>query len=259
MHKMIEIKTHDAIVVIKLNRPKAYNAFNLELIDDLATHLTRLAADDRVRGIALTGNGTAFCAGGDLKWATTFLENPSNAFHVLASKFHLSIVEIRRMKKPVVAAINGIAAGGGFSLALSCDFRIMEASATLRQAYTSNGLCIDGGGTFTLQRIVGHARALEIAAFDDPIPSEQALQWGLVTKVVADGTSLAETIHLLERLAHNSLHSFWWSKKLLNDSFCHSLESHLEFEREGLSTCARHSDGQEGLTAFIQKRKPIFI
>ena len=91
------------------------------------------------------------------------------------------------MNKPVVAAINGVAAGGGFSLALACDFRVMEKSAVLRQAYTSNGLCIDGGGTFTLPRLVGYARALEIAAFDEPISSDQALSCGLVTKVVEDG------------------------------------------------------------------------
>jgi 2-(1,2-epoxy-1,2-dihydrophenyl)acetyl-CoA isomerase len=162
------------------------------------------------------------------------------------------------MRKPVVAAINGIAAGAGFSLALACDFRIMEKSAILRQAYTSNGLCIDGGGTFTLPRIVGLARSLEIAAFDNPISSHQASEWGLVTKVVDDGKALEEAVNMLNILAKGSLHSFGWSKKLLTDSFSNSFESHLELEREGLSACADSPDGQEGLNAFVEKRKPSF-
>jgi len=258
MSKFIEINQNGNITEIFLNRPELYNAFNIEMITELAKHLTQLATDNSVRGITITGKGKAFCAGGDLKWAVDFSEKASSSFHTLASQFHLAVVEIRRMKKPVVAAINGTAAGGGFSLALACDFRIMEKSAILRQAYTSNGLCIDGGGTFTLPRIVGLSRSLEIAAFDDPIPSAQALEWGLVTKVVDDGTAFEEAKSMLNRLIKKSTYSFGWSKKLLTDSFNNSLESHLELEREGLSDCANHSDGQEGLKAFIEKRKPIF-
>src|SRR5690606_32028964 len=121
-----------------------------------------------------------------------------------------------------------------------------------------NGLSIDGGGTFTLPRIVGLARSMEIAAFDDPISSAKALEWGLVTKVVDDETILEEAKNMLNRLLEKSLYSFGWSKKLLTDSFNHALESHLELEREGLSACANHSDGQEGLKAFIGERKPMF-
>lgn len=258
MSKFIKIKQNGNITEVVLNRPESYNAFNLEMITELAKHLTQLASDNSVRGITITGKGKVFCAGGDLKWAVEFSEKTGSSFHTLASQLHLAIVEIRRMKKPVVAAINGAAAGAGFSLVLACDFRIMEKSAILRQAYTSNGLCIDGGGTFTLPRIVGLARSLEIAAFDNPIPSEQASQWGLVTKVVDDGTALEEAINMLNRLVKNSTHSFGWSKRLITDSFNNSFESHLELEREGLSDCANHSDGQEGLKAFIEKRKPIF-
>jgi len=258
MSKFIEIKQINKITEVFLSRPEAYNAFNLEMITELAKILTQLATDNSVKGITITGQGKAFCAGGDLKWAFEFSEKTGSSFHTLASQLHLAIVEIRRMKKPVVAAINGTAAGAGFSLVLACDFRIMEKSAVLRQAYTSNGLCIDGGGTFTLPRIVGLARSLEIAAFDDPIPSAQALEWGLVTKVVDDGTSVEEARDLLNRLAKKSTYSFGWSKKLLTDSFNSSLESHLELEREGLSDCANNSDGQEGVKAFIEKRKPIF-
>jgi len=162
------------------------------------------------------------------------------------------------MGKPVVAAINGIAAGGGFSLALACDFRVMAESAVLRQAYTSSGLSIDGGGTFALPRLVGLARALEIAAFDQPISSSKALEWGLVTRVVPDDKVIEESLSMLEGLAKSALHSFAWSKRLLTESFNHTLETQLELERQGISDCARHPNGQEGIKAFVEKRKPVF-
>ncbi len=150
-------------------------------MDRLSATLISLAVDPDVRGVIVSGKGKAFCAGGDLKWVATSATGSVAAFHELAARFHQAVLEIHRMPKPVIAAINGVAAGGGFSLALACDFRVMAQSATLRQAYTSSGLSIDGGGSFALPRLVGHARALEIMAFDRPIASEQAQSWGLVT------------------------------------------------------------------------------
>ncbi len=137
-------------------------------------------------------------------------------------------------------------------------FRIFLPDSLLLSRHR-NGLCIDGGGTFTLPRLVGLARSLEIAAFDESISSDQALAWGLVTKVVDDGKALDEAVNMLEKLVKNSGHSFGWSKRLLTDSFNNSLEMHLELEREGLSNCADHPDGQEGLKAFVEKRKPKFF
>ncbi len=255
---LIESTKRGNVAEIVLNRPETFNAFNLEMISELARELVHLAADVLVKGIIITGRGKAFCAGGDLKWAIGYAKPAGASFHVLASQLHLAVTEIRRMPKPVIAAVNGAAAGAGFSLALACDFRVMGKGAILRQAYTSNGLCIDGGGTFILPRIVGLARSLEIAAFDQPISSTQALEWGLATTIVEDGTELEEAGKMMSTLVKKSLHSFGWSKKLLTDSFNHSLETHLELEREGLSNCADHADGQEGLKAFIEKRKPVF-
>ena len=154
MTKTIELRQDQGISQIYLNRPEKYNALNLEMVTELAMSLVKLAKDDSIRGVLITGNGKAFCAGGDLKWAMEFSENAHASFHVLASQLHLAVIEMRRMKKPVVAAVNGPAAGAGFSLALACDFRVMEQSAILKQAYTSNGLCIDGGGTFTLTEAI---------------------------------------------------------------------------------------------------------
>ncbi|SPF32706.1 Enoyl-CoA hydratase [Syntrophobacter sp. SbD1] len=248
----------EGIATVLLNRPEAFNAFNLDLVESFAANVITLAADGSVRGIIISGEGKAFCAGGDLKYALAFPHGPSAAFHELAARFHQAVLEIRRMPKPVIAAVNGIAAGGGFSLALACDFRVMARSAALRQAYTSSGLSIDGGGSFILPRMVGIAKAMEIMAFDRPISSEQALSWGLVTKVVEDGNALKEATGMALELAECSLNSFGWSKKLITDSFNSSFETHIERERRGLATCAAHPEGIEGLRAFSEKRKPSF-
>jgi 2-(1,2-epoxy-1,2-dihydrophenyl)acetyl-CoA isomerase len=214
---------HENTLQITLNRPDAYNAMNLDLMKMLGEALSRAATDSNVKGVLLTGSGKAFCAGGDLKWISQQNQEAGSVLYQLAPQFHLSIIEIRRMEKPVVAAINGIAAGGGFSLALACDFRVIGESAVLRQAYTSSGLSIDGGGSFALPRLVGLARAMEIMAFDNPISSKQALEWGLVTKVVPDANVLSEAGALLTSITRGALHSFAWSKKLLTDSFNNSL------------------------------------
>lgn len=258
MNKPILTEQKGSILQITLSRPEAYNALNLPMMQMLAESLAASAQDDSIQGVVITGAGKAFCAGGDLKWISQQSEGPGSVLHRLAPQFHLSIVEIRRMQKPVVAAINGIAAGGGFSLALACDFRVLAGSAVLRQAYTSSGLSIDGGGSFALPRIVGLARAMEIMAFDQPISSAQALAWGLVTRVVPDDQVLSEAQSMLNTLTKASLHSFAWSKRLMRDSFNNTLETQLELERQGISSCGAHPDGQEGIGAFVEKRKPKF-
>ena len=258
MTNPIVIQQHGEILEIALNRPEAYNALNLDVMVMLSDALASAATDKALKGVMITGKGKAFCAGGDLKWISQQVADAGPTLHNLAPQFHLAIIEIRRMGKPVVAAINGLAAGGGFSLALACDFRVMAESAVLRQAYTSSGLSIDGGGSFALPRLVGLARALEIAAFDQPISSAKALEWGLVTKVVPDDKVMDESLSMLQGLAKSALHSFAWSKRLLTESFTNTLETQLELERQGFSDCARHPNGQEGIKAFIEKRKPMF-
>lgn len=258
MAASIAVQQDRNILQITLNRPEAYNALNLEMMEMLAEAFSAAALNSSVEGVLITGRGKAFCAGGDLRWISQQPEDAGSVLDRLAPQFHLSITEIRRMKKPVVAAINGIAAGGGLSLALACDFRVMAESAVLRQAYTSSGLSIDGGGSFALPRLVGLARAMEIMAFDPPISSAQALAWGLVTRVVPDEETLPEALAMLQTLLNTSLHSFAWSKELMTHSFNNSLETQLELERQGISACGAHPDGREGLRAFVEKRKPSF-
>ncbi|MBW2028009.1 MAG: enoyl-CoA hydratase/isomerase family protein [Deltaproteobacteria bacterium] len=259
MDKALKVDVTDRIAKLALNSPKSYNAFDQEMIEEVLEKLTEIARESSLLGVVITGEGKAFCAGGDLRWLTRSESSPGDALHALAARYHQAIVEIRRMPKPVIAAINGLAAGGGFSLALACDFRVMESSATLVQAYTSNGLSMDGGGTFTLPRLVGMAKALEIAAFDRPISSELALEWGLVTEVVPDGQAVDRAVALVKEINNRPLSSFSASKALFNDSFSMSFEAQLERERKYLTRCADHPNGMEGIRAFLEKRKPSFV
>jgi 2-(1,2-epoxy-1,2-dihydrophenyl)acetyl-CoA isomerase len=259
MSETVLFSEENGVAEVILNRPDSYNAFNLEMIQTLAHGLITLAPRPSVRAVVLSGAGKAFCAGGDLKWVSGFDDGPAAGFHNLAARFHMAVLEIRRMNKPVIAAITGVAAGGGFSLALAADFRVMEENAVLRQAYTSSGLCIDGAGTHTLPRLVGLAKSLEIAAFDDPISADKALQWGLVTKVVPRGEAVDEAKQMARDLCAKSVHGFARVKSLLNDSFDQSLETQMEHERAALSDCADDPEGREGLAAFVAKRKPDFL
>lgn len=246
------------IALITLNRPDRFNAFDEPFIRLLAERLSKVSRDSQIKGVVLTGAGKAFCAGGDLKALSEVGRPYEETFYSLAAIYHQAIIEIRHMPKPVIAAVNGLSAGGGFSLALSCDFRIMASSAIMRQAYTTNGLSIDGGGTYSLPRIIGIAKAMEIAAFDRPITAEQALAWGLVTEVCQDDRVMERAFTLTKKIAQGALSSFAASKKLIYASHQTSLEAQLEQEREHLAACAAHPNGQEGITAFMQKRDPLY-
>ncbi len=258
MSDLIKLEKDNDVTHMLINRPEAFNAFNFDLLEALAKNLISLAMDNSVSAIIISGVGKAFCAGGDLKWALNYPGGSAAAFHELAARFHLGITEIRRMKKPVIAAVNGVAAGGGFSLALACDFRVMAKTAIMRQSYTSAGLCLDGGGTYSLPRLVGMARAMEIIAFDKPISSERAMDWGLVTNVVEDGTAIDKATEMAREILKGSLNSFGRAKELITDSFDTPFEIQIERERKGISECSTHPDGQEGLKAFAEKRKPVF-
>ena len=167
----VRLEQQDALAWLHLQRPEAYNACTREMAGELLDYLFQLRQDESVKVVAITGEGSVFSAGGDLKWVSSHLQGSRNAFHELAARVHLCITEIRRFPKPILAVINGTAAGGGFSLALACDFRLMAETARLKQAFTSQGLCLYGGGTWFLPRLVGSA--LKIAALDEWISTDQ--------------------------------------------------------------------------------------
>jgi 2-(1,2-epoxy-1,2-dihydrophenyl)acetyl-CoA isomerase len=253
----VKVEIKDGIAAVTLNRPESYNAFDLEVAVALAEGLVALAADSSVRAVVVTGEGNAFCAGGNLKWVLGHEGGTRAAFHELAGHAHRSVTEIKRMKKPVIAAVNGVAAGVGFSLALACDFRVMAKSASFKQAYTSVGLCIDGGGSYSLPRLVGQARAMEILAFDEPIPSDKAMEWGLATRIVDDGKALEESVAMARDLMDRALYAFARGKELITDSFHTPFEAQLEKERAGIADCGATEEGIERMRAFAEKRKPV--
>jgi 2-(1,2-epoxy-1,2-dihydrophenyl)acetyl-CoA isomerase len=258
MPEKLVVSVSDGIAQVIFNRPEVYNAMDGEVIESMLTVFTGLALDASVKAVVISGTGKAFSSGADLKsMAHMFGEGPA-IFYGHTGSLHQAVTHIRHMKKPVIAAVNGVAAGAGFSLALACDFRVMAETAVLRQVYTSWGLCIDGGGTFALPRIVGQARALEIAAFDKPIPAAQALEWGLVTRVVPEGQALEAAMVMARELIERSLHSFGQVKRLFNESFENPLEVQLEHERQAITACIQHPDVIEGVSAFLEKRKPVF-
>jgi 2-(1,2-epoxy-1,2-dihydrophenyl)acetyl-CoA isomerase len=258
MGEFTKLEIVDSVGRILLNRPESFNALDLPTARELAALLMQLRGDANVHGILITGAEEAFSAGGDIRRAVSHPNGPAAVFHELATVVHVCIAEIRGIPKPIIAAINGVAAGGGFSLALACDFRVMAESARLKQGFTSNALCIDAGGTFTLPRLVGFARALEIATFDEVISAHKALDWGLVNQVVADADVLDAADAMMKKICNKSLHTFAWSKQLLNNAFETSLETQLDRERAGLVSCASHADGLEGMHAFLEKRKPKY-
>ncbi len=259
MEKPIRVKTEGRIALITLNRPDSYNSFNKELLLLLRDTMATVSSGPEVDGVVITGSGRAFCAGGDLKWIDAQGKEYAPTFYELAGYFHQAVTEIRRMPKPVIAAVNGLAAGGGMSLALACDLRVMDMSAVFLQAYTSRGLSIDGGGTFSLPRLVGLAKAMEIIAFDQPINPEQALSWGLVTEVTDKGHSVKRAIELIAEIKKGrAFISFAASKRLIYESFNTSFDMQLEKEKELLSWCSEEPEGREGIAAFVEKRIPVF-
>lgn len=247
-----------AVAVLTLNRPEAFNAFDWELLDAFAGHLAEVAKDDAVRAVVITGAGKAFCAGGDLKALLAMPGGAPAGFLKLAGRFHDAALCLASMPKAVVAAMNGVAAGGGFSLALACDFRVMARGASMKCAYGSAGLTLDGGGSWTLPRLVGRARALEIAILDRPMRAEECLSLGLVTRVVDDGAALGEAMALAHELAAKSTHATSWAKRLINRSYYNPFEVQLDEEQLGIAACGAHPDGAEGMRAFAEKRKPVF-
>lgn len=258
MSDTVLVAIEGRVATVTLNRPAAFNAFDESLVCLLAERMAELAADDSVHAVILTGAGKAFCAGGDLKAVSAAPEGPGRAFYRLAGR-------LRRRDRDAAHA----QAGGRrsercgdrrrFFARVSSRFpHFRGASVMLRCSYTSWGLCVDGGGTWTLPRLVEHHRALEIAIFDEPISAPRALELGLATKVVADGSILDEERAMTEDLRRRWRHSFAWTKRLLLQAFDTALERHLEDERAGIAACGAHPDGLEGLAAFAQKRKPVF-
>ena len=241
---------------IRLNRPKNFNAIDFGLGNDLAKALEICHDDDETRVVVLTGEGKAFCSGGDLK---VFRENmqphPQDIVRQLIKVFNIIIMALRQMPKPVVAVINGPVGGGGFVFAAACDIRIAARSAIFRQAYTSISLVPDGAWTLVVPMLIGFGKATELVLLDPVLSAQQAHDWGLVNRVVDDADLWKEASGIVEKLAISGpTRAFAIAKENLNNAMLGLLYRQLELERSGMIQAAKSDDYREGLTAFFDKR-----
>ncbi len=246
---------HGAVLTLTLNRPQVLNAITDDLLDVLATSLRAAADDASVRAVVVTGAGRAFCSGQDLKAAAA--DGDLDIGMHLREHYVPAIRAMRELEKPVVAAVNGPAAGAGFSLALAADFRVAARSATFVQAFVRIGLIPDAGSTYFLPRIVGPARAAELAMLGDAVDAQRALEIGLVNAVVADAELPAAAAELAARLAA-APYSIGLIKRALNLSPGNDLAAQFQVEERLQSDAARSSDFVEGVTAFLEKRPARF-
>ena len=248
------------VATITLNRPDQFNAMNSELSAELRRALVECWDDAEVRAIVLTGNGRAFSGGGDIKF---FVEKLAEreivpAVEKMMPILHSAIAMIREIPKPVVAALNGVAAGGGFGLALACDFRIASPQVTLLTAFLGIGASPDSSSTFFLPRYVGLAKATDLFLRNKPVSAQEALDLGLLTAVVEPDQVMAEAHKLAGELAQGPTAAFGRTKLLLNQSLGNSLHEQLHSEARSITLSMGTPDFAEGITAFVEKRKANF-
>jgi len=252
--------TRDAVSTITLNRPAALNALNRELTLALRDAVFAAEHDPQVRCVVIRG-GEHFMAGGDLKWFSERLATLSAAeirvqFEGFIHEVHALVLSLRRMPKPVVASVNGAAAGFGMSLMMACDLALAADNAYFTLAYTLIGATPDGGSTYALPRVVGQKKAMEIALLGERFDAATAERLGLVNRVVPAAALEVETQKLAARLAAGPTAVYGRTKALINRSLENSLESQLQREAESFAQCAAEPDFAAGLLAFIEKRKP---
>lgn len=249
-----------AVRTITLNRPDVLNAFNSEMLTALGKAMRDAEKDKSVRCVVITGAGRGFSAGQDLAEVRERYDSsePLELGHQLRKLYNPLIGAIRRIEKPVIASVNGVAAGAGCSLALACDVRIAGESAGFVQAFINVGLLPDSGSTFFLPRLIGISRAFEMAVTGRKIKADEALRLGLVNQVVADGELVEATRTLADRLASLPTKGIGLTKRAMNAAWTSELEAQLDYEAMLQTTAGRTKDHREGVTAFLEKRSPKF-
>lgn len=254
----IEFTKQDGVATIRLNRPDAANGINLTVAKELLAAAIDCGDDPAVRAVLLTGNGKVFCAGGDVKSFAPSKGNPSSLLRELTAIFHAAISRFARMEAPLVIAVNGAAAGAGFSLAVSGDYVISADSASYTMAYTMVGLCPDGSSSYFLPRLIGLRKTQELMITNRTLSAQEALEWGAINQVVPADQLLDEAGALAAKLANGPTRSFGMIKKLLQATFNNGLETQMEMESAGIAAMSQTEDGKEGITAFTERRAPQF-
>ncbi len=249
----------DGVAQLRLNRPERLNSFTAQMHEELAVALDAVDQDPSVRAIHLMGTGRGFCAGQDLAdRAVAPGGSPVDLGDTVERYWAPLVKRLATRDKPVVCAVNGVAAGAGANIALACDIVFAAKSAKFIQSFANIGLIPDSGGTWALPRLVGQARALGLALTAEPLSAEKAEQWGLIWKCVEDDALEAESLALAHKLASGPTRGLAATKHSIRASFGYSLEDELAIERDLMRDLGNSADYQEGVAAFMEKRAPSF-
>lgn len=250
------LETENGVAYITLNRPDKLNSFNREMALLLQQLLDDCAADDTIRCIYITGAGKGFCAGQDL--AEVVDPNGPGMQKILGEHYNPIISRLRSISKPIVAAVNGVAAGAGANLALACDIVVAAESASFIQAFSKIGLIPDSGGTYHLPKLIGFQRASALMMLGDKVPAADALQMGMLYKTFSADTFAAESKKLAQQLAQMPTKALGYIKEALNASLTADLQQQLATEDKLQQQAASTNDFKEGVAAFLEKRNPVF-
>ena len=253
---MIQYELIEGVGKITLNRPEKYHSFVREMALQLQEILDNCTKDKAVRAILITSTGKAFCAGQDLGEATD--PNGPNLAQIVQEHYNPIIRKIRNIEKPVVAAVNGVAAGAGASIALACDIVVACENATFIQAFSKIGLIPDSGGTYFLPRLVGIQKAAALMMTAEPVSAKDAVDMGMIYKAFSDEDFEQESWKLVSKLAIMPTKGLGLTKRLLNASYSNNLEQQLEMEDQCQTIAGNSADFKEGVQAFLEKRKPNF-
>ncbi len=256
---LIKYQVQDAVAEIRLNRPELLNPFNIELATQLGIALQKVADDKKIRAVLIRGEGKAFSAGGDLKMFHSLLPRADKGFQKISSLLGQAILLIRKMSKPVIAGVQGSAFAAGFGLTLACDLILAAESAKLSASFINMALTPNGSSTIYLPRLVGFHRANEMFFTGKVLSAQEALEWGIVNKVVKDEDFDKALLDCAQDLAKRPTRSIAQMKMLMNKSLGLSIPNQLKLEKETIAWSATTKDFAEGVTAFVKKRKAIFV
>ncbi|GAA0686002.1 2-(1,2-epoxy-1,2-dihydrophenyl)acetyl-CoA isomerase PaaG [Marinobacterium maritimum] len=258
-YETIEFEITDGVAVLTLNRPDRMNSFNTEMHAEVRDAIKQAKKSEEVRCLLITGNGRGFCAGQDLsdRNVDPNAEMP-NLGESIEKNYNPLIRSLQALEMPVICAVNGVAAGAGANIAFACDIVLAARSASFIQAFCKIGLVPDSGGTWTLPRLVGHARAMALSMLGDKISAEQAMAWGMIWKCVDDETLKDEALTMAKQLATQPTKGLALIKRAIQSSWDNSFDEQLDLERDLQTLAGRTEDYREGVSAFMAKRQPTF-
>jgi len=257
-YKTLHVDTYDNVTQVTLNRTEAANSLSLSMATDLMDVFMECSKAPEVRAVLISSSGNIFCSGGDLREFEAQGDNLSCHLRKITTYLHAAVSLLARMPVPVIAAVHGFAAGAGMSLACACDIVVASESARFTMAYTRAGLTPDGSSTYFLPRIMGAKRTMELVLTNRVVSAQEALEWGIVSRVVPDAELIPRARELAVQLASGPTGAFAATKKLILDSWNQTLESQMEHESQAISVAGNTADAREGIAAFLQKRQGKF-